>query len=224
MLTETLFNDVETVEVTMIHGNASNGKYGVFGATEGVVLVDDQDNIELIKNVEGLNAESWLSHIHGHDNTDLFFGNASQVGVFKVDPVSKTMAKIYSGDDVINEMFNFNGEYYIIHTSDNKIRVFDAHNGNEIASRVIEVANIPKLSQTNGREMAELMEADEPNPVLVTSDKFLYVLAPNRTQIKVLEIASLKHVHTIELPTAVDSIVKNGFSMEGDQNSDHNHG
>ncbi len=64
---------------------------------------------------------------------------------------------------------------------------------------------------------------EEPSPILVCSDKFLYVLAPNRIQIKVLEIKSLEHVHTIELSSPINSIMKNGFSIEGDQNPEYEH-
>ncbi len=221
-----VIDDNGGVEVTIIHGDAVNGKYGAFGSTDGVIVVDDQDNIDLIENAEGLNPESgnWLGTLKGHDNTDVFFARSGNLGVFKVDPVTKTIVNIYSGDDVLADMFSFSGEYYIVHTADNKVRVFDGHHGDEITSRVVEVADIPELPQANGRLEADLMSMEEPSPVLVASDNFLYVLAHNRTQIKVLEIKDLAHVHTIELPAAVESIMKNGFSIEGDQHGDHDHG
>ncbi len=39
-----VIDDNGGVEVTGIHGSAVNGAFGAFGATEGVIIVDDQDN------------------------------------------------------------------------------------------------------------------------------------------------------------------------------------
>lgn len=225
----TVIDDNGGVEVAKIHGDAVNGKYGVFGATEGVILVDDVDNIDLIEYPEDqkFSEESgfWIGTLKAHDHSDIFFGRAGSLGVFKIDPVAKSITNIYSGDDVVADMFSFDGEYYLVHTSDNKIRVFDAHDGEEIVNRFVEMANIPEEHNHRNAlsEIEQLRKMDEPSPVLVTSDKFLYILAPNRTQIKVLEIADLHHVHTIELSAPIESMMKNGFSIEGDQGHDHEH-
>ncbi len=212
-----VIDDNGGVEVAGIHGDAVNGKYGVFGSTDGVIVVDDQGNINLIENVEGLKAESgnWLGTLKGHDNSDLFFGRARKLGVFKINPITKTINNVYAGGDVLADMFSSDGKYYVVHTADNKVRTFDGITGSELASRTVEMAEIPELPQENSRVLDNLMAMEEPSPVLVCSEDFLYVLAPNRTQIKVLEIKSLTHVHTIELPSAVESMMKNGFSLKG---------
>ncbi|MGB5817893.1 MAG: hypothetical protein WBG90_00315 [Saonia sp.] len=222
----TIIDDNGGVEVVGIHGDAVNGSYGVFGSTDGVILVDDQNNIDLISNTEGLNSESgnWLGTLKGHDNSGLFFARSRNLGVFMVDPVAKTLESIYLGGDVVGDMFSFDGAYYLVHTSDNKVRVFDSQTGTEVAERTVEMADIPQLASKKGAsEMETLKDMEEPSPVLVCSDKYLYVLAPNRTQIKVLKIDGLEHVHTIELDTPVESMMKNGFSIEGDQNLDYEH-
>lgn len=221
--------DENNVAVTGIHGQAVNGKYGVFGAREGIILVDDNDNIDLIEYPEGENfsVESgfWIGSLKGHDHSHLFFGRGGQVGAVKIDPVAKTIEKIYDGNDILEHYMSANGEYYILHTADNRIRVFDAHDGDEIANRVVEMANIPEAHnhRTALSEIEQLRKMDEPSPVLVTSYKFLYILAPNRTQIKVLEIEDLHHVHTIELDHAIEGMMKNGFSIENDHDHDHDH-
>ncbi len=223
-----IMNKDEDIVVNGIHGNAVNGEYGAFGSRNGVILVDTAGNQSLIPNLDEFNADSgnWLSSLVGHDNANLFFARAGNLGVYTVDPESKTITSLYTGNDVKRRggmMFNFNGSYLIIHTTDNRIRVYDANSGVELASRVIEMANIPEVSKKAQTEIEVLTKMDEPDPVLTSSDKFLYVLAPNQTQIKVLEIESLRHVHTIELDAPVMRIVKNGFSLEGDQNPDYQH-
>ncbi len=221
-----VIDDNGGVEVVGIHGDAVSGDYGVFGSTDGIILVDTNNNIDLIANVEGLNAESgnWLGTVKGHDNSNLFFGRSRNLGVFMINPATKSMNSIYLGDDVVNAMFNFNGTHFLVQTTDNKIRVYDSQNGSEVVQRAVEMANVPELSSTKqSSEIEVLQKMEEPSPVLVCSDKFLYILAPNRIQIKVLEIKSLSHVHTIDLDSPVLSIMKNGFSLEGDQNPDYQH-
>lgn len=221
-----VIDDNGGVEVVGIHGDAVNGAYGVFGSTDGIILVDNQQNIDLIPNIEGLNAESgnWLGTVKGHDESDVFFGRSRNKGVFVVDPIAKSMTNIYAGSDVANAMFSFDGDYFIVHTTDNRIRVFDGKTGSSITDRTVEVANIPELtSKSSKSDIGMLTAMEEPSPVLVASSKFLYVLAPNRAQIKVLEIEDLHHVHTIELDTPIISMMKNGFSIEGEQHGDHDH-
>ncbi|MGS0525901.1 hypothetical protein ACU8V7_12630 [Zobellia nedashkovskayae] len=220
----TVIDDNGGIEVESIHGVAVNGDYGVFGSTDGIILVDTETNIDLIENIEGLNADSgnWLASIKGHDESDHFFARAGNLGVFMIDPETKELANIYSGDDVTGDLFNFDGHYYILYTSDNTIHVFDAETGTELISRTVEIANIPELANTTEASNANALDEDL-SPVIVSSDKFLYVLAPNRVQIKVLQIENLEHVHTIELETPVNNIKINGFSIEGDQDVEHDH-
>ncbi len=221
----TIIEDNKSVEVTGIHGNATNGEFGVFGATDGVILVDNQGTKTLIGNVGELNSESgnWLGTMKGHYNSDVFFARSRNLGVFLLNPEDKTLSNIYKGADVLNHMYSFDGEYYLLHTEGNVVHIFDGDTGEKITSRAVEMANIPVLTDKNRSETEVLAKMEEPSPVLVCSDKFLYVLTPGRNQVKVLEIKSLKHVHTIDLPYAVDGIQKNGFSIEGEQNPDYTH-
>ena len=94
-------------------------------------------------------------------------------------------------------MFSFDGEHYMVHTADNTIKVYESSTGEMVVERAIEMADIPEISAKGRSEMQVLKDEEEPDPVLVASDKFLYALAPNRTQIKVVAVESLEHVHTI---------------------------
>ena len=159
-----------------IHGSANNGKFGAFGATDGVILVDNQDNISLIDNAEGLNSESgnWLGSLKGHVNSNLFFGRSRNLGVYMIDPVAKTITSLYSGDDVAGDMFSFDGAHYMLHMADNTIKVYESSTGEMVVERAIEMANIPELSAKGRSEMEVLKDGEAPDPVLVASDKFLY--------------------------------------------------
>lgn len=214
-----VIDDNGGVEVQGIHGSANNGSYGAFGSTDGVIIVDDQDNIDLVANIDDLRDESgyWIGTLKSHVNSQLFYGRARNLGVYTINPEQKSMSLLYEGSNVVNDMFSFNGEYYLLHTDDGKIRVYNANTSNLVKERVVEMAEIPDSPITSGRssgsEVAQLRQLEEESPVLVCSDKFLYVLAPNRTDIKVLSIADLEHVHTIKLENAIQSIAKNGFTV-----------
>ncbi len=222
----TVIEDNGGVEVVGIHGDAVNGQFGIFGSTDGIILVDNQSNIDLIPNIDGLNGESgnWIGTVKGHDKSNLFFGRSRNFGVFMIDPSTKSMSNIYAGADVANAMFSFDGDYFLVHTTDNRVLVFDGKTGSAITDRTVEMANIPSLAAKSAKsEMESLSAMEELSPVLVSATKFLYVLAPNRAQIKVLKIDTLEHVHTIELDVPVMSIMKNGFYIEGEQHGEHDH-
>ncbi len=215
-----VIDDNGGVEVKGIHGSANNGSYGAFGSTDGVIIVDDQDNIDLVPNIgDDLRDESgyWIGTLKSHVNSQVFYGRARNLGIYIVNPEQKSMSLLYEGSNVANDMFSFNGEFYLLHTDDGRIRVYDANTSNLVTERVVKMAEIPDSPITSGRsagsEVAQLRQLEEESPVLVCSDKFLYVLAPNRTDIKVLSIADLNHVHTIKLENAVQSIAKNGFTV-----------
>ncbi len=210
-----LIDDNGGVEVTGIHGDATNGRYGVFGSTDGVILVDDKSNISLIPNAPTLKGESgfWLGTLKGHDNTPVFYGRAGKVGSFLIDPVAKTMRPLYTGDDIAGDMPSFNGAYYILHTKDTKVRVYDAKTSNLLAERTVDMVNVvdPKTGQPS-TPIKDMDDLSKLSPVMVSSDRYLYILAPNRIDIQVLSIVDLEHVQTIKLNAPVKSIAKNGFT------------
>ena len=208
------------VETAGIHGSAVNGTYGAFGSRDGVIIVDGERNIDLVENTGKLDTARnyWIATMYGHDNADLFFGRASNLGAFVVDPVEKTINVLYEGSDIAGAMFSFDGEYFLLHTSDNKIRVYNANatNAEPLIERVVEMVDIPAVGSASGRssrsEIEVLRQMNQPSPVLICSEQYLYALAPNRQQIKVLRIRDLTHVRTIELGSTVNSIAKVGFT------------
>ena len=155
-----LIDDNGGVEVTSIHGDASNGRYGVFGTTDGVILVDERGNTDLIANLDNLNGErgNWIGTLKGHDNTTNFFGRAGSIGTFLIDPVAKTLNPLYEGDDIVGDMLSFNGDYYIVHTADNHLRVYDSANGNLISDRAVEMVNVP--DPVTGEPISPIDEMD----------------------------------------------------------------
>ncbi len=215
--------DNESVRVDLIHGNTSNGRVALFGSTDGLVAAYDDQSIELIPNLEGMNAESgnWIGTVRGHDNLDVFYGWAREQGLFRIDPASRSMTRFYEGDDVKSFFFNEDGTYLILHKTDDEVVVYNAANGNEMTQSVMSIA--PDVAYENARkeaptELERLRLMEEPERVLTASSEFLYVLETSQTEVNVFRLSDLSSVKTLTLDAPVDMIARVGFHRKANEN------
>ncbi len=205
----------ESVSVTGLHGDASNGTYAVFGGTEGVIVADANDQIKLIENPSPLEPTSgnWMGTIRAHDNLGVFYGLARNHGVFEIDPAANSIRSIFSADNIRTYFLSAEGSYLIIQTNDNRVRVFDTQSGSEIANAIVQTAGEanPAISkkELSDERFCRLME--DPVPVLTASDKYLYVLEPNRSKIHVRELSTLDVVGSMDSPANTVNIMRVGF-------------
>jgi len=203
------------VTVAGIHGDASNGKYAAFGATEGILVASQTNEIKLIPNPSSLSTTSgdWMGTIKTHDAIDVFYGYARNHGVFEINPSTNAIRKLVDAPNLKTYFISSDGGYLIVQTADEKIKVFDTANGSEVKSRSIASAVDPD-GATLRKEMPAL-EAyrvmSEPSPVLAASEGFLYVLKPDRTTIQILDIKTLEEVSKVMLDTPVSTMMKVGF-------------
>ena len=215
--------DDESVRVGRIHGDASNGKVALFGATDGLIAAYDDRTIALIPNLEGMNAESgnWIGTVKGHDNLDVFYGWARAQGLFRIDPASRSMTRFYEGDDVKSFFFSEDGTYLILHKTDDEIVIYNAASGNEMTQATMTIA--PDAGYENARkgaptEWERLRLMEEPERVLTASAEFLYVLESSQTEINVFRLSDLSSVKTITLDSPVDVITRVGFHRSANEN------
>jgi hypothetical protein len=194
-----------SVQVGRIHGNASNGKVALFGGTEGVIAVYDNQTMALIPNLEGMNAErgNWIGTVEGHDNQDVFYGRAGALGLYRIDPAAQSMTQFYEGDNVEEFFFSEDGTYLIVHKAvsetSGEIVVYNAASGSQVAQTSFSVVK------------------DAPERVLTASSELLYVLEPSQTEISVLRLTDLSSVKTITLDAPVDAIHRVGFHRKANE-------
>ncbi|MFN3999432.1 hypothetical protein [Algoriphagus sp.] len=203
------------VKVTGIHGDASNGSYAVFGGTEAVLVAGSNNQLFKIENISPLEPTSgnWMGTIKANDKSSILYGWARNKGVFAIDPLAKSMRNIYTGDDVSTYFFSADGSKLIIQTKSNSVKIIDSKTGNTVAQGPIAVASI------EGGESARKIQDDatfyrlmnELPPVLTSSEKYLYVLSPSRTEIEVLDLENLKSVKKMSLTSPVTSFMRVGF-------------
>ncbi|WP_111669887.1 hypothetical protein [Algoriphagus litoralis] len=208
----------EDVKVTGIHGDASNGQYAIFGGTEGVLVAGANNQLFRIDNISPLEPTSgnWMGTIKSNDNSNIFYGWARNKGIFSIDPSSKTMKNVYSGDDVSNYFFSADGSKLIIQTSNNSVKVIESETGSTIAQAPIAVASL------DGGASARKVQDDasfyrlmnELPPVLTSSEKYLYVLSPSRTEIEVLDLENLNSVKKMTLNNPVTGFMRVGFQTK----------
>jgi WD40 repeat protein len=206
-----------TAVVTGIHGDASNGKYAIFGGMEGVLAASKNKELFLIPNNAGLNAGSgnWLGTIKSHDKSDVFYGSARNLGIFRVDPISKTISNVYAGNDVASYFFSSDGSKLIIQNRSNKVIVLHSDSGNEITSSTLSIAidsNADARKSLTDLEMYRIL--NEPSPVLTASEKYLYILDVSRTNINILSLEDMSSVKAMKLDSPVANIMRIGFHEE----------
>ena len=209
----------ENPEVTVgaIHGDASNGTYAIFGGSTGVLVARSNNELFRIDNTGGLEPTSgnWMGTIKAHDNSDIFYGWARNKGIFSIDPAGKSIRNIYSGNDVRAYFFSADGSKLIIQTTSNQVMVYNSDTGSEIVEAAIPVATVDDQSARKSMdEYAAYRLMNENPPVLSSSENYLYVLSPSRTEIDILGLNDLKSVKKITLTTPVNTIMRVGFQTK----------
>ncbi|MBW3468334.1 hypothetical protein [Arthrospiribacter ruber] len=205
------------VSVTGIHGDASNGNYAVFGATEGVIVAAANDDIKLIPNPDPLEPTSgnWMGTIRANDHIHKFYGYARNQGVFAIDPEAGAIEPVFLSNNIRSYMLSADGGHLIIQTNDNLVKVFDTATGNELASKTVTVADEVAGNQRQSfGEFEHYRQMSEENPVITASENFLYVLEPSRTKIHVRNLKDLSTVEVMELSGKVSNIMRVGFQVK----------
>ncbi|MFP4096916.1 MAG: hypothetical protein ACLFUB_20700 [Cyclobacteriaceae bacterium] len=214
--------DHQGVQVGRIHGNASNGEYAAFGSTDGIIIASTDNEISLIPNTEGLNAESgnWVGIVKGHDELDVFYGWARNKGIYKIDPVAGNMSLIYEGNDIKSApFFCQKGEHLILHKNNDEIIVFDAHDGSKMTEAPVSLAqddNTYNARKGYSSELERLRAMNEPDRVLGVSGEFLYALEPSRDLIKIYDLHDMEEVQSIQLDSPVENLFVMGFVSSGE--------
>ncbi|EON75641.1 hypothetical protein ADIS_3861 [Lunatimonas lonarensis] len=201
--------------VTGIHGDASNGRHAVFGATEGALVVSQSNEIKLIPNPSTLAPTSgnWMGTIKTHDALDVFYGYARNHGIFEINPSTNTIRQLVNAPNLKSYFLSAEGGYLVVQTADDHVKVFDTTTGSEIKGKSISSADDPNgaVLRKERTALETYRVLAEPSPVLAASEKYLYVLKPNRITIQVLDIKTLEEVSNIQLEATVHNMMRVGF-------------
>lgn len=125
-------------ECADLHGAAQNENAVVFGCSDGVLVLNEADEVftsAFIDNVDALN-DLRIGTLYGHEHAEAFIGIASQHGggaavVANVSPVTNSMAVIdwqpATDAHAVSYGFSVGGEYFVILDDKGFVTLLEAH-------------------------------------------------------------------------------------------------
>ncbi len=124
-----------------LHGDAGNGHMAVFGCTGGVLMVEAHDGHyedAFISAPAGSPEDFRLTSVWGYHGLDHFFALGSAVGLYIVEPEEGEMEQLIPATESLRPIqvhIGHGGEALLVVMSDGELRVYDAHDGDLLASK-----------------------------------------------------------------------------------------
>lgn len=177
----------EDISLGGIHGAHSNGNFALFGSTDGVLWVKEDQSYGLIPNPQPLENSSgnWIGTIEGAGNT--FIGSSRNHGLFKIDPENQQIGMLYSSDQIADFHISPDGKNTVVLSKDNRLILLDNIELLILAENT--VPNLPEIPK--GFKMA------------MTND-LLFVAALGYKRIEVLDLKTLKVLKTLQSDVVIN--------------------
>jgi hypothetical protein len=120
-----------------IRGAASNGTWGAFGSTDGLLAVKGDGTAKVVTNIAPLeNTEGkWMEAVLGHRNLpNHFFGHARNLGIFKVDVNANTITHVLptEGNTIFSHGLDQDGEQLFVMMRNGSMKILNAITGAEV--------------------------------------------------------------------------------------------
>ena len=123
-----------------LHGDAGNGHMAVFGCIGGVLMVEAHDGHyedAFISGPAGSPEDFRLTSVWGYHGLDHFFALGSAVGLYIVEPEEGHMDLLIPSTESLRPIqvhIGHGGESLLVVMSDGELRLYDAHDGDLLAS------------------------------------------------------------------------------------------
>ena len=123
-----------------LHGDAGNGHVAVFGCAGGVLVLEAHDGeySHAFIAPEGAADDFRLTSVWGYHGLDHFFALGSAAGLYIVEPEAGEMELLIPATEVLRPIqvhLGHGGETLLVVMSDGELRVYDAHDGDLLASK-----------------------------------------------------------------------------------------
>lgn len=163
-----------------IHGAHSNGIYALFGSTDGILWVKNDQSFGLIPYPQPLENSSgnWLGTIKGAG--DSFIGISRNHGLFKIDPEKLEILSLYDSDQIADFKLSKDGKYTVVLTKENHLVVLE-----NVNLRVIKESPVPNQPETIKGFKFEIID-----------DK-IFLAALGYLELQVLDVETLQSLHRI---------------------------
>lgn len=178
---KTLF--ASTVQTKGIHGDATDGKIGLFGSASGVLVVEANGNQRLIPHPAGF-GNAWFGTILYAREADKFIGYTAAMGAYLIDVKANTITPIIDNKDIMQCKTDMAGAQLAVLLHSGEAKVYDLKT-NTLRK---EGALIPATAKD-----------DKQKPTLAATKKYLYVTMPKLGEVHSAEIANLSNIQKIKV-------------------------
>ena len=123
-----------------LQGGTSNGHEAAFGCLGGVLVLEAHDGeySHVFIAPDGVAEDFQFTAVWGFHGLDHFFALGSASGLYVVEPEEETMELLLAATDSLHPIqiqFGHGGETLLVVMSDGELRVYDAHDGDLMASK-----------------------------------------------------------------------------------------
>ena len=123
-----------------LQGGTSNGHEAAFGCLGGVLVLEAHDgeysHVFIVP--DGVAEDFQVTDVWGFHGLDHFFALGSESGLYIVEPGEETMELLLAATDSLHPIqiqFGHGGETLLVVMNDGELRVYDAHDGDLMASK-----------------------------------------------------------------------------------------
>ncbi len=200
-----------------LHGDAGNGHMAVFGCTGGALMVEAHDGHyedAFISAPAGSPEDFRLTSVWGYYGLDHFFALGSAVGLYVVEPEEGEMEQIIPSTEELRPIqvhIGAGGESLLVVMSDGELRMYDAHDGDLLASNAEFLATPVETGF-----WARPHIATAPGAIFVTDSVGGEVFQLDDHDLEVVE-----HWHVAGVPTKIAFVGILGEAEGHDDHDDH---
>lgn len=166
-----------------IHGNATDGKYAVFGSASGILVIESTGEQRLLPLPESFGT-AWFGTILETAEAGKFIGYTAAKGAYLIDVVNNKISPIFENTDIMQCVTDYSMQNLVILLHSGEARIYDLK------------TNTLKKS---GNIIAVTEKTETQKPTLVATKKNLYLTAPKTGEIVHVEVANLSNIKRIKV-------------------------
>lgn len=180
-----------------IHGNASDGKYSVFGSASGILVVEANGNQKLISYPNDFE-KAWFGTILETSEAGKFIGYTAAKGAYLIEVGADKISPIIMNTDIMQCKTDLAENHLIALLHSGEVQVYDLKtNMRKSASKIIDA----------------VAKDDKQKPQMVATKKFIYVTMPKTGEILKIEVANLSNIQRVKVSNTPYRLTIMGYEL-----------
>jgi len=180
-----------TIQTKGIHGNATNGKFAVFGSASGTLVVGADGKQKLINHPADFGT-AWFGTILKGKKSDKFIGYSRAKGAYLIDIQADKVTPIIENTDIMQCKVDFEGANLLVLLHSGELHIFDLVSGMLKNKAIV-------ISPTENTEKLK--------PQLVGTQKYIYVTSPATGEIMQIQTSNLSNITKLKVGGTPGSMV-----------------